>query len=897
MPDFEIFGDTFFADPYPTFAAMRRRAPCWYDARLGAYLVTRYQDVAYVLKDSEQFSAGRVTQFGRGAPEHLRAKLDVYTRELEHWLLFSDPPAHTVLRRRISRAFGARLKPLIERGAGEAVATSIAALRSTEAPDLVRDFSYPVPTKVLAGILGIPSGDIDLFKRWTLDIIALIGAGVADERSIELGYRGVTELRPYVLDLIRERRGRPGEDMLSDLAARHNEADGSEVSDDDIVGIFMTLIVAGHETSTNLLANSLYHTLSDPRARAWVAANDGVSEAAVDELVRYDGPIFSMIRRARRDLDVAGTLVREGQYLFAMLHGANRDPEQFPDPDRLDFDRPRPAHLGFGIGPHACVGAAMARTVVSTALTEFFRAFPDAALAPSAAWQRNMALRGFAQLPARLQPAARPQPPPAPPGGHEGSPLHHPDPLADPLPDLAESGPRRVGSIVLAANTLAVRDVVLDANAQGVPIYPVSTGKNWGFGSRSPVVDGAVLLDLSTMNRVRELDLDRGIAVVEPGVTQGALSDRLAGTPFMLNVTTSCRDTSVLGNALDRGQGTLRLRIDELLGLEVVLGNGAIVTTGGTGRGDELTFFGQGSGPDATRLFCQSNFGVATAAAIALVPRPERTGYVYATFAGGAMAAAIDRLARLRREGVIEHIFYVAEMPLAPGESGQPNFTVLGPVLGRRRLVDQALAIVHDELSAVPGCRSVRSGDAEQVAPDDPIYYRVLTFLGVPSCEGLRLRMGTPTCALDETSPVRMCTLQALVPFEGRAVRGALDILQAGADASRMVVQPHFSSVTPRSLNLMIAICFSREPDTVERMRALRDDLQAKLLAGGFHHSREGIDPLRDAMTARTRDEAWAQIKRAFDPKGVIAPGRYVFTGDRVLDANRLAPHAAAPRE
>ncbi|HEU4538638.1 MAG TPA: cytochrome P450, partial [Polyangiaceae bacterium] len=406
---------------------------------LGAYLVTRYQDVARVLKDSDQFSAGRVTQFGRGAPEHLREKLEVYNRELERWLLFSDPPAHTVLRRRISRAFGARLKPLIERGAGAAVAASIAALREADEPDLVRDFSYPVPTKVLADILGIPGGDIDLFKRWTLDIIALIGAGVADERSVELGYRGVTELRPYVLDLIRERRERPGEDMLSDLAARHNEADGSEVSDDDIVGIFMTLIVAGHETSTNLLANSLYHLLSDPRARAWVLANGGVSEAAVDELVRYDGPIFSMIRRARRDLEVAGTPVREGEYLFAMLHGADRDPEQFPDPDRLDFDRPRPAHLGFGIGAHACVGAAMARTVVSTALTEFFRAWPDAALAPGAAWQRNMALRGFAQLPARLRPAAHHRAPAAPPRRHEGPPLRPAGPPADPLPDLAEN--------------------------------------------------------------------------------------------------------------------------------------------------------------------------------------------------------------------------------------------------------------------------------------------------------------------------------------------------------------------------------------------------------------------------------------------------------------------------
>jgi 4-cresol dehydrogenase (hydroxylating) flavoprotein subunit len=486
-----------------------------------------------------------------------------------------------------------------------------------------------------------------------------------------------------------------------------------------------------------------------------------------------------------------------------------------------------------------------------------------------------MSIRGLSTLPVRLQ-GSRPVARSFRTVGSGRSPDGAAAPITQPLPDLSENHPRRVVEVVHASDTGAVREAVFAANLQGVPLYPVSTGKNWGIGSRSPVADGCRLLDLSRMNQVRELDLARGIAVVEPGVTQGALAERLAGTPFMLNVTTSCRATSLVGNLLDNGQGVLRLRAEDLLGLEVVLGNGNIITTGAVAQPGHGARCERGAGPDATRLFCQSNFGVVTAAALALVPRPERTSFAYATFSGAALPAVVDCVARLRRERVIDHIFYFGEMQFEPGQRRRPDFTLLGPLLGRQRMVGEALDALGEALAAVPGCKALRTGEADELAPGDPLYHRGRTFLGIPSCEPVRKRFATTSCDLDRTSMRGWSVLQTLLPLEGSAASAGLALLQAGADAWALPVQPHLSSVSDRSLNLMTMIWFQRDADAIERMRGLRDQLRARLGEQGFEPSREGIDALRDARSSRPNDEAWARLKTAFDPNGIIAPGRYV---------------------
>ena len=381
---------------------MRREDPCWFDPRLKAFIITRYQDVRRVLHDHNDFSSQRVAQFVNGAPPHLKTKVDAYVSELSRWLLFVDPPHHTVLRLRLLQAFGPSFLPLVAAAAEEAVTEALGKLEAVSEADVIEWFAYPVPTYVLARILGISHDDIERFKRWTTDIFTLIGAGIANENAVEAGYRGVTELREYVLDLVREKRQAPVEDVLSALANTAPGESGEPFPDDDIVGLVMAMIIAGHESMTGLIGNALHAILLDPACKAWVLGHADFPETAVDELIRYDGPILSMMRRAKRDVVIAGQVVGQGSFLFNVLNAGNRDPRRFSDPDRLDFERPEPAHVGLGTGIHQCLGAPTTRIVIREAVPRFIRRFPNATVADGCIWLRNISIRGLVTFPVVL---------------------------------------------------------------------------------------------------------------------------------------------------------------------------------------------------------------------------------------------------------------------------------------------------------------------------------------------------------------------------------------------------------------------------------------------------------------------------------------------------------------
>jgi cytochrome P450 len=405
VAEYDLLSEAFYKDPHAVLAEMRRKNPCWFDHRLGAYVVTRYGDVSRILQDDD-FSAQRVGQFTRGAPEHLRGKVKAYVDALERWPLFIDPPHHTRLRARLQRAFGPALLPTITNEAKQAVRNALEEIDGAACIDAIARFAYPVPTGVLAKVFGISDNDIERFKRWTTEIFALIGAGVADEQAVEAGYRGVMELRDYVLRLLDEKRRAPGNDMLSALAAPPDGEGDVEVGEEDLIGLFMSMIVAGHETSTNLIGNALRAVMLDRTTRDRVIGPADLPEAAIDEFVRYDGPVASMLRMAKRQVVIAGTVVPEGSFLFSMLLSANRDPRKFPAPDRLDLDRPLSAHVGFGVGRHRCVGAFMARVVAREAVQSFMRRFPNATVAEGCVWHRNTSFRGLRAMPAFLGPSA-----------------------------------------------------------------------------------------------------------------------------------------------------------------------------------------------------------------------------------------------------------------------------------------------------------------------------------------------------------------------------------------------------------------------------------------------------------------------------------------------------------
>jgi 4-cresol dehydrogenase (hydroxylating) len=439
---------------------------------------------------------------------------------------------------------------------------------------------------------------------------------------------------------------------------------------------------------------------------------------------------------------------------------------------------------------------------------------------------------------------------------------------------LSESEPRRIPAILYPTSLREVQDVVDAARASGTPLYPVSTGMNWGLGSRHPVRDDCVLVDLRRLDRIRDLDLAHGYAFIEAGVSQHALAQQLAGTPWMLNVTTSCKDSSLLGNAMDRGEGCIRPRREDLLGLELVLGDGSVLHTGGVGAGASRKYHGLGSGPDATGLFLQSSLGIATAGAFAFIPRPERIDYAFASFRREGLAEVVDTVLALRRGRVLDTTFRLSELPVEPGRTGAaPHFTLLGPLLGRRASVEATEAVLRDELGRLPSFVSFECGPVEEMPLTHPLYQRTQFFRGIPSCEMLRARFRVDDCDLDGRSESGWTVVATVLPLEGRAVQAALDVATRVVDVEGLTCRLEVSAVSATTILLMTAIWFPRDAEGIARMRRTQDALRAQLRAAGLHPARDGVDAVRAEGPA---GGALARIKAALDPAGILSPGRYV---------------------
>jgi hypothetical protein len=397
---YDILNPAFYADPHPVLHRMRAADPVYWHTELEAWILTRYRDIETVLRD-ERASSARVEQLGKGAPPHVRDRLDAYVRFLSSWPLFRDKPGHPPLRAALARAMApigeeASLNDFMDRMVEDAVARA----EQLGEVDFVSHFAYPVPTAVIAKILGIPQEDAPRFKHWTTEIFKLIGAGLATEESVERGYQGVVALQQYTRELIARRRSKREDDLISRLLA---ETESGIVSDDDIVASAALMVVAGHETTTSLLATALFALLRHPDQLEAVRADPSLVDGVFDEALRYEGPVFSLIRRAADDMSVGGRTIRKGQYVFSMLCAGNRDPAHFTDPDRFDARRREQGHLAFGLGAHFCIGVRLARVVTRCVLSRVIR-LPHLRLASDdVRWEPNISFRALCRLPITLR--------------------------------------------------------------------------------------------------------------------------------------------------------------------------------------------------------------------------------------------------------------------------------------------------------------------------------------------------------------------------------------------------------------------------------------------------------------------------------------------------------------
>jgi cytochrome P450 len=386
--DFNMFDPEVMANPYPTYASLRKEAPILWSASLGAWLVTAYDEAAAILQDHSTFSnqdrgcsCGATSlvalpsdQWTFGGQGHGTAAGQSFTSPT---MLNTDPPEHTKLRGLAAKAFTPRAVAQLERRVWEVADELLAPLTSGAAFDAVDALAAPLPVIMIAELLGIPSEDRASFKRWSNDIVSL--NEMSTFRDIRRVRASDQELRCYLREVIDARRRSPKDDLISRFLAAMagNEWFGEEA----LVDMCVLLLISGNETTTNLISSALLALAQAPAQRQKLAADTTLLPTAVEEFLRFDGPVQIVPRVAARDVVLGGTAICEGSMVMVMLAAADRDPARFDHPDVLDVTRADNPHIAFGRGIHSCLGGPLARLEGRIALEAFLRRFPHFELA------------------------------------------------------------------------------------------------------------------------------------------------------------------------------------------------------------------------------------------------------------------------------------------------------------------------------------------------------------------------------------------------------------------------------------------------------------------------------------------------------------------------------------
>ena len=391
-----IASPEFKADPYPFYARLRAESPVFrveLPARQTAWLITRYNDVAAVLKD-ERFAKDKrnALSLGQAGKEPWVPGL---FRPLARNMLDVDPPDHTRLRQLVHKAFTPRLVERLRERIQSLTEELIAAAAKRGRADLIADYALPIPTTIIAEMLGVPASDRHRFHRWSRRIVASDPSGW---RMLPAIPSAIAFLR-YIRKLVKARRGSPRDDLVTALVQA--EEKGARLNEDELVAMIFLLLIAGHETTVNLIGNGMLALLRHPDQMNRLRDDPGMIKVALEELLRFDGPLEAATERyAREDVEVAGTIIRRGELVYAVLGSANRDERQFPDPDRLDLSREPNRHLAFGLGVHYCLGAPLARLEGQIAIRTLVSRLPHLRMTQRPLrWRRSLVLRGLAALP------------------------------------------------------------------------------------------------------------------------------------------------------------------------------------------------------------------------------------------------------------------------------------------------------------------------------------------------------------------------------------------------------------------------------------------------------------------------------------------------------------------
>ena len=383
---------TFQADPYPVLAKLRELEPMHHDTTLNRYVLTRHDDVDELLFDRSLSVDPR-----KAAPGTFESMFGFGDPDRQPSMLFSDPPYHTRLRSLVSKAFTAKAVEQMRPRIQEVVDELLDAIVSEREVDLIEAFAGPLPTIVIAEMLGVDPADRGDFKRWSdLGVMNFNPLLTPEER--ERANEAGQAMDQYLRRVIEERRERPRGDLITSLIAA--EEGGDKLTDDEIVTMCSLLLAAGNLTTTDLIGNGVLTLLRNPGEVKKLQDDPSLIKNAVEEMLRFESPVLMSGRTPLEDRTIAGTEVGAGQSVTPILAAANRDPDAYPDPERFDITREKTDHHSFGGGVHYCLGAPLARAEAQIAVGTLVRRFPAMRLAESPLlWRRVPGFRGLARLP------------------------------------------------------------------------------------------------------------------------------------------------------------------------------------------------------------------------------------------------------------------------------------------------------------------------------------------------------------------------------------------------------------------------------------------------------------------------------------------------------------------
>ena len=397
VTDANVIADLSGPDPFPTLRQLREDQPVRrLDMPDGArvWLVSRYEDARQALGDprlsKRQVPRGNLPS-NAGSP-------------IGHHMLNADPPDHTRLRRLVSTGFTARRVERLEPRIATITAELLDDMAGRTEVDLVDAFAFPLPIQVICELLGIPVADRDSFRTWSNTIVS--GGLIADPARMEQVRAAIGQLVGYIRNLLVDKRSRPADDLLSAMLDPPEDTD--RLTEDELVSMVFLMLIAGHETTVNLIANGVYLLLTHPDQFEQVRVDPSLLAGAVEEFLRYESPVqTSTFRVTTEPVVYAGVEIPEGEPVLISLLAANRDDKVFTDADQLDVARKEAGHIAFGYGIHFCLGAALARLEGRIAIGALLTRFPHLRLAAPVEqlqWRPGMLIRGLAELPVRYDP-------------------------------------------------------------------------------------------------------------------------------------------------------------------------------------------------------------------------------------------------------------------------------------------------------------------------------------------------------------------------------------------------------------------------------------------------------------------------------------------------------------